>query len=778
MFYKLKNLKRTSWLGIFLALAALFLLCRIFILQTVDYEKYQSKVIEQITTESTVKAKRGTIYDRNGKILATNRTAYRLFISPSGIVAADREKGTNNQAELIADGIAQILGQSYYDKVMTESTHTTKLDRTIQKNIIDDQTVDALLKVIADNGLSTQVYLEAGSIRYYPYGTLASHVIGFCSADGVGLYGLEYQYNDVLAGVDGKTVTARDAYGNEMLYDYESYIAAVDGCDIWTTLDVDIQASLDEQCEQSLINTGSENGTCGIVMDPYTGGILAMSTAPAFDLNSPWTLVDYYQRQLDEFAAENGIDPEGDSEAYTKKQSELRQKMWANKAITEAFIPGSTFKIITSAMAFENQVVTNAYSIDSRCTCEGSGKLGNTTIGGVTIHCHSKHHSQNFAEGLMNSCNVTFINMGLDIGAEAFYNAFKAFGYLDKTGIDLPGEGVSIMHKLENLRIVELATSAFGQNFKITGIQHVTAVNAVVNGGQLLEPFVVEKTVDKNGKTVYSHGVVEVRRVASKETCELLRTILEECVSGGYGGKNCYVPGYRVAAKTGTSEKVGDNKDLRIGSVMSFAPAESPVATAFFMCDEPNPEYGSTYGSTVAAPYMQSLMQQILPVMGVEARYSEAEMDEIDRAMPDFVGWSVSAIENNVKQWYGLDYEIIGDGNIIRYQSPAAGTYVRRNGAKIYLYTSKSLENENQVTVPNVVGMTAEAATKTMVNRGFNVKIVGSDYYKNMLTATVRAQSVKSGTVLGKGYVVTLYFSNGNGDEEVDYYVEELGPVG
>ena len=378
----------------------------------------------------------------------------------------------------------------------------------------------------------------------------------------------------------------------------------------------------------------------------------------------------------------------------------------------------------------------------------------------------------------MNSCNVTFINMGLDIGAEAFYNAFKAFGYLDKTGIDLPGEGVSIMHKLENLRIVELATSAFGQNFKITGIQHVTAVNAVVNGGQLLEPFVVEKTVDKNGKTVYSHGVVEVRRVASKETCELLRTILEECVSGGYGGKNCYVPGYRVAAKTGTSEKVGDDKDLRIGSVMSFAPAEAPVATAFFMCDEPNPEYGSTYGSTVAAPYMQSLMQQILPVMGVEARYSESEMDEVDRAMPDFVGWSVSAIENNVKQWYGLDYEIIGDGNIIRYQSPAAGTYVRRNGAKIYLYTSKSLENENQVTVPNVVGMTAEAATKTMINRGFNVKIVGSDYYKNMLTATVRAQSVKSGTVLGKGYVVTLYFSNGNGDEEVDYYVEELGPVG
>ncbi len=775
MFYKLKNLKRTSWLAITLAFMALFLLCRILILQTFGYEKYQSKVISQITTESTVKAKRGTIYDRNGKILATNRTAYRLFISPSGIVAAERE-GDPDRAAFIADGIAKILGESYREKVMQESTHTTKLDRTILKNIIDDDVIKELIGFIADNDLSTEVYLEAGSIRYYPYGTLACHVIGFCSADGVGLYGLEYQYNDVLSGVDGKTVTARDAYGNEMSYDYESYIAAVDGCDIWTTLDVDIQMVLDEQCEQSLINTGSENGTCGIVLDPDTCGVLAMSTAPAFDLNSPWTLVEYYQKQLDDYAKENNI--ADDSEAYTKKQAELRQKMWANKAITEAFIPGSTFKIITSAMALENRVVTDVYKTDGRCTCVGSGKLGNTTVGGVTIHCHSKHNAQNFAEGLMNSCNVTFINVGLDIGAENFYNAFKAFGYLDKTGIDLPGEGVSIMHKLENLRIVELATSAFGQNFKITGIQHAAAVNAVVNGGRLLEPFVVDKTVDKNGKTVYSHGTVEVRRVASEQTCELLRIILEECVSGGYGGKNCYVPGYRVAAKTGTSEKVGDDKDLRIGSVMSFAPAEKPVATAFFMCDEPDPEYGSTYGSTVAAPYMQSLMQQILPTMGVEAKYSESELDKVDRAMPDFVGWSVSAIENNVKQWYELDYEIIGDGNVIRYQVPAAGTYVRREGAKIYLYTAKSLENENQVTVPNVAGMTAEAATKTMINRGFNVKIVGSDYYKNTLTATVRAQSIRAGTIMSRGSVVTLYFSNGNGDEEVDYFVEELGPVG
>ncbi len=770
--FKGKTIRRTTLLAIFLGAAAAFLLIRILILQTFGYEKYQSKVISQMTTESVVTAKRGTIYDRNGKILAANRTAYRLFISPSGIVEAEKNNTDkeNPRVEIIASGIAEILGDSkYYEKVKKEATYTTKLDRTIEKNIIDDAKIDALNKFIADNELSTEVYLEAGSIRYYPYGTLACHVIGFCSADGVGLYGLEYQYNSVLSGTDGKTVTARDAYGNEMKYDYESYIAAVDGCDLYTTIDVDIQLALDEQCEQSLINTGSRNGTTGIVMDPKTGGILAMSTAPAFDLNSPWTLVDYFQDQLDEYAIKNNIAE--DSDEYTKKQAELRQEMWANKAITEAFIPGSTFKIITSAIALENDVVTNVYTTDGRCYCDGSGKLGYTTVGGVTIRCHSKHHAQNFAEGLMNSCNVTFINIGLDIGAERFYNSFKAFGYLEKTGIDLPGEGTSIMHKLENLRIVELATSAFGQNFKITGIQHVAAVNAVVNGGMLLEPFVVDKIVDTNGNTTYSHGVVEVRRVASEETCKLLRVVLEECVSGGYGGKNCYVPGYRVAAKTGTSEKVGDDKSLRIGSVMSFAPAESPAATAFFMCDEPDPEYGSTYGSTVAAPYMQGLMEEILPVLAIEAQYTESERDEIDMKVPDFVGWSVSAVQNNIEEWYGIDYEIIGDGGVIRYQMPEAGSSMREAGSKIYLYTSKSLANENQGTVPSVVGMSAEAAIKNMINRGFNVNVVGVSYYKHPLTATVKSQSVTAGTIMDKGTVITLYFDED--DAEVDEFVDD-----
>lgn len=767
--------KRTAVIAVILAAAGALLLLRILILQTVSYGKYQTKVRDEITTESSVKAKRGTIYDRNGKILAYNRTAYRLFISPRDIEAAQEERKDDEktQAEMIAEGLARILGDEYYEKVLHEATYTDKLDRTILKNIVDDDIYDSIVAFITENDLSSQVHLGVGSVRAYPYGTLACHVIGFCNADGEGLYGLEYQYNDVLSGTDGKILKTYDAYGQEMEYDYETYVAAIDGCDIYTTIDVDIQLALDEQCNQSLINTGSRNGVCGIVMDPYTGGILAMSTAPAFDLNSPWTLVDYYQEQLDEYATENGL-LIGD-DAYVEKQSELRQKMWANKAITEAFIPGSTFKMVTSAMALENNVVTDVYATDSRCTCEGSGNLGSTRVGGVLIHCHSKHHAQNFAEGLMNSCNVTFINIGLGIGRDNFYNAFKAYGYLSKTGIDLPGEGTSIMHSYDNLNTVELATSAFGQNFKITAIQHITAENAIVNGGKLLQPFVVSKVVDKDNVVTYSHGTVVVREVASEATCTILREVLEECVSGGYGGKNCYVPGYRVAAKTGTSEKVGDDKDLRIGSVMAFAPAEKPVATAFFMCDEPDPSCGSTYGSTVAAPYMQELMQQILPALGVEAKYSDSEKDNINRRIPSFVGWSVSAVINNIED-YDIEYEIVGSGRIIHSQNPAAGTYVKDVGSKVILYTDSSLRDGNVETVPRLVGMTAAAANKTLINKGFNVVIVGSSYYKNSTTATVKAQSVEAGTILEKGSVITLYFdSESDSDTEYDPFVDAGG---
>ena len=690
-------------------------------------------------------------------------------------------------------GIEEILGENHPEIADTvrenaSDKYATKLYRNICPNLRDDteegdeSIINRLLAFIDANDLHNQVYLEETSIRYYPYGSLGSHIIGFCGADGNGLYGIERSYNHVLAGKDGKKVIARDAYGNEMVYDYESYIVAVDGCDVYTTIDVEVQAALDEQCLQSLINTGARNRTCGIVMDPYTGGILAMSTAPAFDLNDPFKLVDYYQTRLDSFVAEKGLYTESgevdeENEEYRKKRSELYAEMWQNKAVSDAYIPGSTFKIITSAMALDDRVVTNAYATDPRFTCvslDNTRLGGSREAGGVLMHCHSLHNGQCFAEGLMNSCNVTFISLGLGIGKDSFYTSFDKFGYLDKTGIDLPDEGRSIMHTYDNLGVVELATSAFGQNFKITAIQHIAAVNAVVNGGTLYKPFTVSKAVDKNGNTVFSQSPSALRQVASEATCELLREILEECVSGGYGGKNCYVPGYRVAAKTGTSEKVGDDKDgisgkdLRIGSVMAFAPADKPVATAFFMCDEPDPKYGSTYGSTVAAPYMQSLMEEILPHLNVAPLYTEAEKENLAKEVPNYTYWSVEYLKKFYAEYYPDEElpEIIGGGEHIIAQYPAAGTKVLDGKLRLYLYTSNEAADTNTAKVPDVTGYTAAAAIQNLINQGFNVAVYGTNYYKDVTFAKVVSQSVEPGTVLVKGSLVKLYFDSYDADDE------------
>ncbi len=794
-----KTLSRSATVGIIIAGLFALLIFKILIIQTVKYDTYQSKVINQMTTELTVKAKRGNIYDRNGNVLATDMTAYNLIISPKAIKNAQDQKNDDiSQVQLIANGIAEILGEEYRETVTENATHVTKLYRSIKNSIPDDSgegedsVIDKLNAFIAENKLHNQVYLEQTSIRYYPYGTLGSHIIGFCGADGNGLYGIERSYNDVLAGVDGKKVTARDALGNEMAYDYESYVAAIDGCDIWTTIDLEIQAALDEQCKQSLINTGSRNRTCGIVMDPESGAILAMSTAPAFDLNEPFKLVEYYQTRLDEYVNENNLFIEGEvdvtNELYTAKRRELFSEMWQNKATSDAFIPGSTFKIITSAMALDDKVVTDPFATDGRFYCvsvDGTKLGGSRDAAGVLMHCHSLHNSQNFAEGLMNSCNVTFISLGLGIGQESFYTSFDKFGYLDKTGVDLPDEGNGIMHKYDNLGIVELATSAFGQNFKITGIQHIAAVNAVVNGGTLYKPYTVSKALDKDGNVVLAKDPAVIRQVASKETCETLREILEECVSGGYGGKNCYVPGYRVAAKTGTSEKVGDDKDgvsgkdLRIGSVMAFAPADAPVATAFFMCDEPDPKFGSTYGSTVAAPYMQALMEEILPYLSVDPIYTESEKENLMVKVPSFEGWSIEYLQKHFEKYYP-DTEfptIVGAGKYIASQQPAAGTLVLDGKLKLYLYTSESAESGNTAKVPNVTGSTAASAIQSLINAGFNVTVDGKSYYDDVTFAKVVSQSVAPGTPLPKGSIVELYFDSSDEDDIGGWWDYEDGEV-
>ena len=719
------------------------LLLRVLLIQTLDFEKYQAKVIDQLTVESAVDADRGNIYDRQGRLLATNVTAYRIFIAPRTIQAVQEENygaGGTQQAQLIATGLSQILKDVSYDYIMKQTTYTTKLDRTVARNV-DEETAEEIRAFIQKNKLNTQVYLEAVSIRYYPYGSLASHLIGFTSSDGEGLYGIEYQYNDQLKGTPGKYITARDTYGNEMPYRYSSYIEAIDGCDVYTTIDATVQAILEEQLNATRIESGALNRVCGIVMDVETSEILAMATSPGFDLNNAWELDEASLEQL----RTSGFDE--DSEEYSDLSRDLLLNMWANKAITEIYIPGSTFKIITGSVSLEEKIS----NLNESFTC-----LGSLNVLGTKIRCHKTegHGTLTFAGGIQQSCNPIMMTLGLRLGTDTFYQYVEAFGYMERTGIDLPGEAKGIFFNESTYSTIDLAVTSFGQNFKVTPIQQLNAICAVANGGQLMTPHVVSEIIDPDGKTVYEADVTAKRRVISEPVCKTVSEILEEGVSGNGGAKNAYVLGYRVAAKTGTSEKVGDDKEARIASTVAYAPADDPKIAVIIMVDEPT--IGSRYGSTAAAPYVGNVMEQVLPYLGVEAVYTDEELEKMAVAVPNLNYWSV-ALATNYLDSLGLDYEIIGDGNYITSQVPASGVSMEKVNGRVMLYTGKQ-KSKATILVPNLVGKTAVAANSMVINAGLNIKIEGTKNYLSGTGATVVTQSPAAGTVVARGEVVTVTF--------------------
>lgn len=749
--------RRSTWLGIAIFAAFAVLLGRILLIQTVDFKKYQTKVLNQMTTESPVPADRGKIYDRNGNVLATNITTYRVFVSPSGIQSAqdDLEEGdTTNYADIVSRGLSEILGVSY-DSVHKQVTEYTQyLDRTIQRKV-NEETADTIREYIAEHDLETMIYLEAQSTRYYPNDSLGAHMIGFTSSDGVGLYGLEYQYDEYLKGVDGYYIKARDSYGNEMPFDYSSYIEAIDGYHLKTTIDTTVQSFLEEQLEQTVIDHGATNRACGIVMDVKTGAILAMATSSPFDLNDPWKL-----DALSEETLKNSGFYEG-SDEYADLQRELLTEMWSNKAVTESYIPGSTFKIITSAMALEEK----KDEMPAAVHCPG-----HKVVLGQTIHCHKVqgHGSLSFAEGLQQSCNVWFMTLGELVGVDTYQQYVKAFGYKEKTGVDLPGEGNSIF--ASEMSGLDLAIYAFGQNFNVTPLQQISAVSAVANGGSLMKPYIVEQITDNAGNVIYQHQVEVKRRVVSEDVCETLREILEDGVSGNGGAKNAYVAGYRVAAKTGTSEKKGEGAEEGdyICSTVAFAPADDPEIAIIIIVDEPRK--GVLYGSTVAAPYIANALENILPYMGVEPIYTESEQAKMAVSVPYCKNKTVAeAIEKIEKA--GLKYEIVGSSSpdaVITKQSPAAYSRVEKSSGKVILYVGDSAATD-MVEVPDLIGMNAVQANAKLMGAGLNVRIMGTANHMSGTGAKVYSQSVEAGTKVAKGTVVTLYFR----DLVSDDYVED-----
>ena len=772
---KSKALKRSTFLGFAVFAVFALLLLRILIIQTFSFEKYQSKVINQMTTESAVPANRGKILDRNGNVLATNITTYRLFISPSSIADAEEESG-KPYSKLIAEGLSTYVEGVEYDYVYKQATEFTNyLDRTIYRKV-DENKADEIREFIAEYELENMVFLEAQSTRYYPGGDMAAHVLGFTSNDGEGLYGLELQYNEYLSGVDGYYIKARDSYGKEMPFEYASYIDAIDGYDLTTTIDSTIQSFLEEQLAATVEKHNVTNRACGIVMDVNTGAILAMATSSPFDLNDPWQLDEASVTRLDNLKKE-GFDEQSDE--YNDLSRELLTTMWSNKAVTESYIPGSTFKIVTSSMALEEKVVSLTESVN----CPG-----HKTLFGHTIHCHQTngHGSLSFPQGLQQSCNVWFMTLGERIGVERYQEYVEIFGYRQKTGIDLPGEGNSIF--ASEMTELDLAIYAFGQNFTVTPIQQITAVASVANGGKLLSPYLVEKITDSAGNVIYAHEVEQKRETISAETCKTISQILEEGVSGDGGAKNAYVAGYRVAAKTGTSEKKerecpmcgstgmphtidGEEKyvcsickytayaddfpvsEKYICSTVAYAPADSPEVAVLIMVDEPTK--GSLYGSTVAAPYVRNVLKNTMPYLGVEAHYSADELEKMRMTVSSYKNRSIeSAIADITED--GLRYKVIGEGEYVTDQMPPAGSSIEEVSGTIILYAGA--KREESVTVPDLSGMIAITANQTLINLNLNIKIEGADSYLSGTGYKVVAQSVAPGQKGAPGTVITITF--------------------
>ncbi len=785
---KSKAIKRSTIIAVLVFAAFGALLLRILMIQTVSFDKYQSKVINQMTTESAVPASRGKIYDRNGNVLATNITTYRVFVSPSSISKAEQETG-KKYTDAISKGLSELLSDEgvTYNKVYDQITkYTDKLDRTIEQKVYEEK-ADEIREFIDANELQNMVYLEAQSTRYYPGNSLAAHVLGFTSNDSVGLYGLELQYDEYLSGVDGYYIRARDSYGNVMPFEYASYIDAIDGYNLNTTIDSTIQSYLEEELAATVEKHAANNRACGIVMDVNTGAILAMATSSPFNLNEPRTLDEISQSKFDALLTD-GYTPT--DEEYNELSQAFLTTMWSNKAVTESYIPGSTFKIITSSMALEESLLSLTESVN----CPGYKEYSWAKNGRVKCHETHGHGIISFAQGLQQSCNVWFMTLGERIGIDKYQKYAETFGYTEKTGIDLPGEGNSIF--ASEMTFPDLVIYAFGQNFNVTALQQLCAISSVANGGTLYTPYLVESVTDNAGNVIYKHQTTAKRATVSAETCETISKILEEGVSGDGGAKNAYVAGYRVAAKTGTSEKkerecprcdyAGVSKTIEtevdgeivkevryvcsvckyegeidefeeseeyICSTVAYAPADDPQIAIIIIVDEP--EQGSLYGSTVAAPYVANVLENAMPYLGIEARYTPEELEDMKTTVGSYRGWSVERATETIEN-KGLKYKVIGDGEDVTAQMPAAGSEIEYGSATIVLYAGET--PQENVTMPNLTGMIATTANQTLINLSLNIRIEGSDSYLSGTGYKVIAQSVEPGTKVKPGTVITVTF--------------------
>ena len=769
-----RSLKVRSYvlLGLFLVVGCGVLIWRLYTWQIVRHDEMLNAAASQQMKDMTITPQRGQIYDATGKVLAKSSIVWTITADPSQIKAPslteeelDAMGGTESdeskaqrradRVQSISEDLAEILSmdaQEIYDKLIDSSKQYVLLAKQVDKPVADE-----ISQYASDNKLS--LIVSQDTKREYPFGAFAASVLGFMHADGYGFYGLEQYYEDVLAGTPGRLVSQRTPTGGEVANDDRVLYEAKDGDNLILTLDAEIQAIAEKYLENSVkVNNVSERGVV-IVMDVNTGAILAMATKPDFDPNDPMTIYDPERAALLE-----GLD----GEEYTKVQGEERQRQWKNKTITDLYTPGSVFKLITTSALLDS----GAGTVNSSFNCVAGGY---TVLPGTKPYqCADNgygvlgvHGWQTPADVLANSCNQATIQEALVMGKEVFSDYYTAFGFTETTGIDLPAEqyhyeGVSYYPE-EDMTLIDLASTSFGQAQKVTPIQMATAVCAVVNGGYLVQPHIVSKIVDNDGNVVEEFEPTAKRQVISEETSAALRQMMEAVVGGGAdgaAGRNAYVAGYHIGGKSGTSEKLDRPKAddptsyEKVSSFVGVVPIDDPEILVLAFVDEPHAE--TEFGSMLSAPLVGNIISEVAPYLGIETDPSLLPTGNVtvpnlvNPSNPSYQQWDMAQVELNKK---GFAHRRVGTGELVLAQSPAAGEKVPA-GSTVYLFTDSA--DIPTVTVPGVVGKSAALARQILSAAGLNASLSAEE-------GTVTAQSVAENTGAKMGSVIELTVSGAEG---------------
>lgn len=706
---------------------------RLTYLTTVQSSELQESAVDLQLADTTVSAKRGTIYDANGNVLAESASVWQVVMSPVNFK-------NDKQRQAAAKGLSEIFDLEYNDVLddTKQQSHYVVVKRRIESDEREKvlELIDTLKK---DYSCSGVIQLLDDYKRYYPKNSLASSVIGFTGSDDQGLEGIEYEYDSYLSGTPGRIITAQNARGTDMPFRYEQNVESEDGNNVYLTIDETIQSICEKYMQKGVEDNNVLNKGVCIAMDVNTGAILAMVTTDGYDLNNPYELSAKDKKKI--------------KSTPKKKQAEAESaalsNMWRNKAVADTYMPGSVFKMCVASAALEENLVNEKTSF----TCTGS-----ISVEGETIHCSniSGHGTQNFVEVISNSCNPAFIQIGQMLGAGKFRQYYQGFGFSDKTGIDLPGEAEDSFWKEGKMGGVDLAVASFGQNFSITPIQMITACAAVSNGGYVVQPHVVSKITDSKGNVIKTVDKKVKRQVISDDTSKKMNEYLEYNTER-QGAAAGYISGYKVAGKTGTTEKRGVTKfessfsEDYISSFCGYAPADDPQIAMLVFFDTPDGD--AYYGSQVSSPVFINIMSEVLPYLDVKTSYTDEELGYVDASAGDYTGVSVDEAKTAVEA-DGFTATVKGNGSTVISQIPTVSSGLQKGGS-IVLYTDSNSQSET-VSVPSLIGLSPDEVNNVASAYGLNVSFSGA----TTSSGTSSSQNIEAGTSVSPGTVITVSFAD------------------